>query len=81
MVCFLTIIPYLLIYVGIGSQLSQMKSWNDLYEPDLLLSFSLLAILPLFIKYLFRYLKKIRKKKFDFEDSDLSVEEATISQN
>ena len=81
MVCFLTILPYLLIYVDIGSRLFQLESWVDLYDPGLLISFTLLAVLPLFTKYLFRYLKKMKKKKFELENSELNAEELIIEQS
>ncbi|MBC6415288.1 MAG: TVP38/TMEM64 family protein [Bdellovibrionales bacterium] len=73
-VCFITILPYLLIYVHIGSKLSQLKSWNDLYDFNLLLSFTLLAFFPLSVKLI---VKRFKREKFDFSskedlaDSDL----------
>jgi len=74
LVCFLAILPYLLIYAGIGSRLSQLEDWADLYDPGLLISFTLLAVLPLATKYLFRYLKKFKKNKFKIEETDLNKE-------
>ena len=79
-VCFLTIIPYLLIYVTFGSKLSQLESWDGLYDPILIISFSLVAVLPLLTKYLFYFLKKIKKKEFELEEA-LNTEEFIVSQN
>jgi len=67
-VCFLAILPYLLIYADIGTRLSQMENWTDLYDSGLLISLTLLAVMPLGTKYLFRYLKKFKKNKFQSEE-------------
>ena len=83
-ICFATILPYLLIYVHIGSQLSQLKGWDDLYEPNLLISFTLLAFFPLLVKLIFKLLKKPLfhfAEPDGFIESDLNVKEITMNQN
>ena len=83
-ICFVTILPYLLIYVHIGSQLSQLKSWDDLYEPNLLISFIFLTFFPLLVKLIFKLLKK---PFFNFAEADgfiepdVNAKEITVNQN
>lgn len=62
-ISFLSLLPGLAIYANIGSQLSQLENLQDFVAPNLLLSFSLIGIFPLFVKYLFRFLKKFKKSK------------------
>ena len=79
LICFLTIVPYLTIYVSIGSKLSQLEGWDDLYDPGLLVSFSCLALLPLAVKYLYHYLKQMRKKRYK-QMEDLNSEDFMLEQ-
>ena len=81
-ICFLTIAPYLIIYIGIGSKLSQLEAWEDLYDPILLVSLTLLAVLPLLTKYIFRFLKKrLKKEDFDLKDTDLISEDFIVEKS
>ena len=59
----IALLPGLAIYANIGSQFSQLENLRDFTAPNLLLSFSLIGIFPLFVKYLFRFLKKFKKSK------------------
>ena len=65
MVSFISLLPGLAIYANIGSQFSYLEDLQDFVAPNLLLSFSLIGIFPLFVKYLFRFLKKFKKSKED----------------
>ncbi len=52
--------PATLVYVNAGDELSKINSFSDIFSFQVLISFSLIGILPLTIKFL---LKKIRRKK------------------
>jgi len=52
--------PATLVYVNAGDELSKINSFSDILSFQVLISFSLIGILPLTIKFL---LKKIRRKK------------------
>ena len=52
--------PATLVYVNAGNELSKINSLSDILSFQVLISFSLIGILPLTIKFL---LKKIRRKK------------------
>ena len=52
--------PATLVYVNAGNELSEINSFSDILSFQVLVSFSLIGILPLTIKFL---LKKIRRKK------------------
>ena len=51
--------PATLVYVNAGDELSKINSFSDILSFQVLISFSLVGILPLIIKFL---LKKIRRK-------------------
>ena len=52
--------PATLVYVNAGDELSKINSFSDILSFQVFISFSLIGILPLTIKFL---LKKIRRKK------------------
>ena len=59
-VSILGMFPATLVYVNAGNELSKINSFSDILSFQVLISFSLIGILPLTIKFL---LKKIRRKK------------------
>ena len=59
-VSILGMFPATLVYVNAGNELSKINSFSDILSFQVLLSFSLIGILPFTIKFL---LKKIRRKK------------------
>ncbi|MDC3063205.1 VTT domain-containing protein [Alphaproteobacteria bacterium] len=59
-VSILGMFPATLVYVNAGNELSKINSFSDILSFQVLISFSLIGILPLSIKFL---LKKIRRKK------------------
>ena len=66
-------LPGTLVYVNAGTELSKIDSLKGILSPSLIISFSLLGILPLLSKWLLCYFrskknqKKFRKpKKYDF---------------
>ena len=59
-VSMLGMFPATLIYVNAGNELSKINSFSDILSFQVLISFSLIGILPLSIKFL---LNKIRRKK------------------
>ena len=59
-VSILGVFPATLVYVNAGKELSKINSFSDILSFQVLISFSLIGILPLTIKFL---LKKIRRKK------------------
>ena len=59
-VSILGMFPATLVYVNAGKELSKINSFSDILSFQVLISFSLIGILPLTIKFL---LKKIRRKK------------------
>lgn len=59
-VSMLGMFPATLVYVNAGNELSKINSFSDILSFQVLISFSLIGILPLTIKFL---LNKIRRKK------------------
>ncbi len=59
-VSILGMFPATFVYVNAGNELSKINSFSDILSFQALISFSLIGILPLTIKFL---LKKIRRKK------------------
>ena len=59
-VSMLGMFPATLVYVNAGNELSKINSFTDILSFQVLISFSLIGILPLTVKFL---LKKIRRKK------------------
>ncbi len=59
-VSILGMFPATLVYVNAGNELSKINSFSDILSFQVLISFSLIGILPLSIKF---WLKKIRRKK------------------
>ena len=59
-VSILGMFPATLVYVNAGNELSKINSFSDILSFQVLISFSLIGILPLTVKFL---LKKIRRKK------------------
>ena len=51
--------PATLVYVNAGNELSKINSFSDILSFQFLISFSLIGLLPLTIKFL---LKKVRRK-------------------
>ena len=52
-ISFLTLLPYTLIYNYIGLELSRVNHLEDLSKPSLLVAFSVIAFVPILLKYLF----------------------------
>ena len=59
-VSMLGMFPATLVYVNAGNELSKINSFSDILSFQVFISFSLIGILPLIIKFL---LNKIRRKK------------------
>ena len=64
-VSFLSLLPVLVIYVNMGSQLSQLEDLQGLVAPNFLFAFALVGLFPLFVKYLFRFFKRFKKSRED----------------
>lgn len=61
-VSFLGLLPKSLIYINAGSQLSQVKSIQNVLSPWLLLSFAIIGLLPLLYKALLPYFRSRRAR-------------------
>ena len=66
-------LPGTLVYVNAGTEVSKIGSLNGILSPSLLISFSLLGLLPLFSKWIVddfksrKHLKKFKKpSKFSY---------------
>jgi len=69
----LGMLPGTIVYVNAGTQLAQIDSLRGILSPDLVLSFALIGVLPLFSKWTIsivksrKHLKKFKKpSRFDF---------------
>ena len=65
-ISFLSFLPIVAIYINMGSQLSQLEDLQGLVAPNLLFAFALIGLFPLFVKYLFRFLKRFKRSKEEF---------------
>ena len=63
MISFVSLLPSMAIYANVGTQLSQLEDIRGLAAPNLLFSFALIGFFPLFVKYLFKFLKRFKKTK------------------
>jgi uncharacterized membrane protein YdjX (TVP38/TMEM64 family) len=52
-------IPATIIFVNAGTQLSSIKALEDIFSVKIIVSFTLLGILPLMGKWLFSFLRKV----------------------
>ena len=68
-ISFISLLPGIAIYANMGSQLSQLENLQGLLAPNLLFAFSLIALFPVFIRYLIKF-----SKKFKRSNEDLSLE-------
>ena len=57
----LGMLPATIVYVNAGSEVSKINNINDIMSLSLLMSFVLIATLPLLIKWLVNYFKLIKK--------------------
>ena len=57
----LGMLPATIVYVNAGSELSKINNINDIMSLSLLMSFALIATLPLLIKWLVNYFNQIKK--------------------
>ena len=57
----LGMLPATIVYVNAGSEVSKINNINDIMSLSLLMSFALIASLPLFIKWLVNYFNQIKK--------------------
>ena len=57
----LGMLPATIVYVNAGSEVSKINNINDIMSLSLLISFVLIATLPLLIKWLVNYFKLIKK--------------------
>ena len=57
----LGMLPATIVYVNAGSEVSKINNINDIMSLSLLMSFALIATLPLLIKWLVNYLNQIKK--------------------
>ena len=64
-VSFIAFLPLVGMYVNVGAQISQLENLQELMAPDLLVSFSLIGVFPLFVKYLLKLLKRFKNVKED----------------
>ena len=64
-VSLMSFLPLIVIYVNMGSQLSQLEDMEGLMAPNLLFAFALMGLFPLLVRHLFRFLKRFRKSKAD----------------
>ena len=55
----LGMLPATVIYVNVGSEISKVNSINDIMSFTLIVSFTLVAILPILIKFLMNYFTKL----------------------
>ena len=72
-VSFISLLPAMVIYANMGSQLSQLENLQGLAEPNVLFAFSLVGLFPLFVKYFFKFFKRLQKsrKKLPLESDSL----------
>ena len=54
-------LPATIVYVNAGSEVSKINNINDIMSLSLLMSFALIATLPLLIKWLVNYFNQIKK--------------------
>ena len=57
----LGMLPATIVYVNAGSEVSKINNINDIMSLSLLMSFALVATLPLLIKWLVNYFNQIKK--------------------
>ena len=57
----LGMLPATIVYVNAGSEVSKINNINDIMSLSLLMSFALIATLPLLIKWLMNYFNQIKK--------------------
>ena len=57
----LGMLPATIVYVNAGSEVSKVNNINDIMSLSLLMSFALIATLPLLIKWLVNYFNQIKK--------------------
>ena len=57
----LGMLPATIVYVNAGSEVSKINNINDIISLSLLMSFALIATLPLLIKWLVNYFNQIKK--------------------
>ena len=57
----LGMLPATIVYVNAGSEVSKINNMNDIMSLSLLMSFALIATLPLLIKWLVNYFNQIKK--------------------
>ena len=57
----LGMLPATIVYVNAGSEVSKINNINDIMSLSLLMSFALIATLPLLIKWLVNYFNQIKK--------------------
>ena len=57
----LGMLPATIVYVNAGSEVSKINNINDIMSLSLLMSFALIATLPLLIKWLLNYFNQIKK--------------------
>ena len=65
-VSFISLLPLLIIYANMGAQLSELEDLQGLAAPDLWFAFALIGLFPLFVRYLLRFIKRLKKTKEDF---------------
>ena len=75
-VSFIALLPQLAIYANIGAQMSQLENLQGLVQPNLLFAFSLIALFPFTVKFLFYVLKKIKPSA---QDLPLEADKAYLS--
>ena len=59
-VSFISLLPVVAIYANIGSQISQLETTRGLVEPNILFSFALMGVFPLCVRYLLKFLKRLK---------------------
>ena len=64
-VSFISLLPMLVIYANMGSQLSQLEGLQGLVAPNFLFAFALVGFFPLFVKYFFKFFKRLKKSRED----------------
>lgn len=65
-VSFISLLPLLIVYANMGAQLSELEDLQGLAAPDLLFAFGLIGLFPLFVRYLLRFVKRLKKSREDF---------------
>ena len=60
----LGMLPATIVYVNAGSEISKVNNINDIMSFSLLLSFTLIAVLPFFTKWLMSYFNTRKKIKY-----------------